>query len=114
MVFVKKTLPVTTLAYTLLQVGFPAYAQTTITATQVVTSTLAASASPTVFPLYSFYYPVDSSDGPDYGIQVSSKDTIDVSWAYDGSQHPPVLGIECWTRNTSNSFTCLVSPLHPT
>ena len=63
-------------------------------------------------PYYNFTYPTF----PDHygsGIQVSYKDTIDVSWVANGVQHSPELQIRCWERNDSNSFICMQHSIYP-
>lgn len=60
----------------------------------------------TGLPLYNFTYP-SFPDRYGSGIQVSYKDTIDVSWVANGVQNAPVLQIVCWERNDSNSFICV-------
>lgn len=89
-------LPSTTLILTLLQCLHPVSSQTT-------TST------PTVLPSYNFTYPI-FPDQYHSGIQVSYKDTIDVSWIANGEQHTPVLQIQCWSRNDSSSFIYSQNP----
>jgi len=84
---------------------------TTYTSTPIVTSS-AASYIPAGVPLYSFTYP-EFINGYDNGIKVSDKDTIAVSGASNGAQYIPTLQIQCWTRNTSSSFTCPHPPIFP-
>lgn len=68
---------------------------------QCLHPTLSQSGSP--LPAYNLTYP-SNPDHSDDGIQVSYKDTIDVSWIANGSQNNPVLQIQCWARNDSSSY----------
>ena len=108
-------LPVSTFTLvilTLLQYLHPASSQTT-SLSAAATSTLPASSSSSANPFYNFTYPT-FPDHYQSGIQVSYKDTIDVSWVANGQQHSPVLQIQCWTRNDSSSFICVyfIDPAH--
>lgn len=97
--------PSTALILTLLQSLHLASSQSS------TASSLPASSAPTVLPYYNFTYPTF----PDHygsGIQVSYKDTIDVSWVANGVQHSPELQIRCWERNDSNSFICMQHTQH--
>ena len=77
-----------------------------LAASQTATvSSLPASPTSSVLPDYSFTYP-KFLDRYGTGIQVSYKDTIDVSWVANGAQPDPVLQIVCWDRNDSSSFVC--------
>ena len=68
-------------------------------------SSLPASPTSSVLPDYSFTYPI-FLDRYGTGIQVSYKDTIDVSWVANGAQPDPVLQLVCWDRNDSSGFVC--------
>ena len=92
------------LILTLPQYLHPAYSQS-IPSGSAATSALPASSTPTAYPFYNFTYPT-FPDHYQSGIEVSYKDTIDVSWVANGEQHSPVLQVQCWTRNDSSSFIC--------
>ncbi|KAF6230146.1 hypothetical protein HO133_004485 [Letharia lupina] len=91
----------TTLILTLLQYLHPASSQTNLPSSPTTTSSLPTTSTPVDSPYYNFTYPTFPDDY-DSGIQVSYKDTIDVSWIANGVQNTPVLQIQCWTRNDSN------------
>ena len=100
----------TLIILTLLQYLQPASSQTT-SLPAAATSTIPTSSNPSANPFYNFTYPT-FPDHYQSGIQVSYKDTIDVSWVANGQQHSPVMQIQCWTRNDSNSFICLYFICH--
>ena len=75
--------------------------------TSAPASSSTSTAGTTVYPQYFFQYPIPQPNLTiEHALQVSTKDSILVSWTYNGVQRPPVLNIECYFRNISEPFSC--------
>ncbi|CAF9917908.1 hypothetical protein IMSHALPRED_003780 [Imshaugia aleurites] len=98
--------PSTTLIFTLFQYLQLVTSQSNPSSTE---ASLPAASTATVVPSYNFTCPA-FPDHDDSGIQVSYKDTIDVSWVENGVQHSLLLQIQCWTRNDTSGFIYSQTP----
>lgn len=99
----------------------PTYAQTPTTTTISSSTTTNTTNTATPTASYGFTYPVTSLDSKsDYAIQVNTKDSLNITWTYDGtSEEAPTLYLDCWLSNKTLRLPCtppsppLPLPIHP-